>query len=167
MILYRQLSSIKGAEQQPSMVATLLQKWLAESDCNVWMDKKDLSVATQELKETIYNQMREATMAILSMGAGDLERCSDAGDFFRWEIDRVRDLEKEGRLRVVVIVHGTQNVEDLICGTTSVSKHRKSALVGVGNWGTDLLEYLRRRYITFFDMNELDRLVGNIMQSLG
>jgi len=62
--------------------------------------------------------MHKMKMAILCMGVGDLERCSDAEDFFHWEIDRTRELEEEGALGVVVIVQGTVNVTDLICGTS-------------------------------------------------
>jgi len=163
MILYRQQSSIKGAAQLPSMVAKLLQMSLETSGYDTWMDKKDLSVTTQGLKDTIDSQMREMKMAILCMGVGDLERCSDESDFFRWEIDRVRKLEEEGPLRVVVIVHGTVEVEDLICGTSSGVKHRQSALVSVGIWGEDLLEYLRTHYVIFFDIDDLDTDVEKII----
>ena len=163
MILYRQRSSIKGATQLPSMVATLLQRSLETSGYDTWMDKKDLSVTTQGLKDTINYQMREMEMAILFMGVGDLERCSDEGDFFRWEIDRVRELEEEGVLRVVVIVHGTAEVEDLICGTSSVVKRRQSVLASVGIWGKDLLEYLRTHYVIFFDIDDLDTDVDKII----
>jgi hypothetical protein len=167
MMFYRQLSSIEGAEEQPSILATLLQKLLERSGSNVWMDKKDLSVATQELKYTIYNQMRKTTMAILSMGVGDLERCSDEGDFFRWEIDRVRELEKEKVLQVAVVVHGTKEVEDLICGTSSTIKHRKSALASLGTWGEDLLEYLRNHWIIFFEIDKLDQVISRLQGESG
>src|SRR5271170_4828578 len=132
MILYRQQSSIKGATQLPSMVAKLLQMTLEISGHDAWMDKKDLSVDSQGLKDTIDLEMRKMKMAILCMGVGDLERCSDEEDFFRWEINRARELEEEGVLRVVVIVHGTVDVTDLICGTSTRVKQRQSALESVG-----------------------------------
>src|SRR5271155_4077703 len=163
MILYRQRSSIKGASQVPSMVAKLLQLKLEISGHDVWMDKKDLPVDSQRLKETIDLQMHKMKMAILCMGVGDLERCLDAEDFFRWEIDRTRELEEEGALGVVVIVHGTVDVTDLICGTSQRVKQRELALQSLGKWGSELLQYLRTHFVIFFDVDALDRIVEQII----
>src|SRR5271169_793007 len=101
MILYRQQSSIKGATQLPSILVRLLALKLDISGHDSWMDKKDLSIDSQGLKNTIELQMCKMKMAILCMGVSDLERCSDKEDFFRWEIDQVRKLEEQGVLRVV------------------------------------------------------------------
>jgi hypothetical protein len=163
MILYRQQSSIKGATQLPSIVAKLLQVTLEISGYDSWMDKKDLSVDSQGLKDTIDLQMGRMKMAILCMGVGDLQRCSDEEDFFRWEIDRARELEECGVLQVVVIVHGTQDVVDLICGTSMRVKQRESALEGVGVWGEGLLEYLRTHFVIFLDIDTLDKTVEKII----
>ena len=163
MILYRQRSSIKGASQLPSMVAKLLQLKLELSGHDVWMDKKDLSVDSQRLKETIDLQMHKMKMAILCIGVGDLERCSDAEDFFRWEIDRTRELEEEGALGVVVIVHGTVDVTDLICSTSQRVKQRELALESLGKWGSELLQYLRTHFVIFFDIDALDQIVEKII----
>lgn len=162
MILYRQQSSIKGAAQLPSVVAKVLQMALEASGYDTWMDKKDLSVTSQGLKDSINRQMLEMKIAILCMGVGDLERCSNDDDFFRWEINRARELEEEGVLGVVIIVHGTVEVEDLICGVSSGAK-RKSALASVGNWGEAFLEYLSSHYVIFFDIDALDNIVEKII----
>jgi len=119
------------------------------------MDKKDLTIHSQGLKDTIDQELLGMKMAVLCMGPGDLERCSNQDDFFRWEIDRARKLEVEGRLQVVVIVHGTARFEDLICGFKS-GKQRASLLEEVGEWGEDLFDYLRSHFVVFFDMDTLD-----------
>lgn len=148
------------------MVAKLLQMTLETYGYDSWMDRKDLSVTTPALKETIEFQIRGKKMAILCVGVGDLERCSAEDDFFRWEIDRVRQLENEGALRVVVIVHGTAEVEDTICGPSLVDSERRRVLKKVGKWGDNLLQYLRTHYVIFFDIDTLDNTVEKIINQL-
>src|SRR5947207_4167550 len=94
IILYRWDSKIKGAEQQPTLVAKVLSMTLEEKGYDVWMDRKDLSVDSTELKRTIDSELNEKKVAVISIGVGDLERCAEEGDFFRWEIDLVRQLER-------------------------------------------------------------------------
>lgn len=52
----------------------------------------------------------------------------DIEDFFRWEIDHARRLEAAGKLEVVIVAHGTKNVEDLICGHTKQKEAREKIL---------------------------------------
>lgn len=148
------------------MVAKLLQMTLETYGYDSWMDRKDLSVTSPVLKKTVEIQICGKKIAILCMGVGDLERCSAEDDFFRWEIDQVRQLENEGTLRVVVIVHGTTEVEDLICGPSLVDSHRRRVLKKVGEWGDNLLQYLRTHYVIFFDIDALDSMVEKIISRL-
>ena len=149
---------IKGAEQVTSMVATLLFFSLQSHGYDAWMDRKDLRVTSTELKESVSSQLEEKKVAIISIGVGDLERCSADDDFFRWEIDRIRELENEGKLQVAVVVHGTIELTDLICGTEMAGKVRQRIIKSLRQWGKDLLEYLRKHYVIFFEIDQLDTL---------
>jgi len=148
-----------------SMAATLVRYSFEKQGQTVWMDKKDLAADSQGLKDAIEQELLGMKMAVLCMGPGDLERCLDKKDFFRWEIDRARKLEVEGRLRVVIIVHGTVTFEDLICGFKS-DKQRNSLLKQVGKWGEDLLNYLRSHFVVFFDKDKLDEELKKIATKL-
>jgi hypothetical protein len=128
------------------------------------MDKKNLCISSEKLKRTVEDNLLKKKVAIVCMGPGDLQRCSDPGDFFRWEIDRARQLEGEGQLRVVVVVHGTADFEDLICGTVSTKKARERVVESLGEWGEDLLDYLRSHYVIFFDIKSLDPMVQKIIE---
>ena len=97
---------------------------------------------------------------------GDLLRCSAEDDFFRWEIDYARQLEAERKLCVVVVIHGTTELTDLVCGITLAEKSHKRALDSVGQWGQDLLEYLHVHYVIFFDIDRLDKVAEQIISAL-
>ena len=103
---------------------------------------------------------------MICIGPGDLERCSEPDDFFRWEIDSARKLEGEGKLKVVIVAHGTGAWEDLICGTSRVNKTRQNRLDAVGSWGKRLLSYLGNHYVIQFEIDQLDPIVEKIVFTL-
>jgi hypothetical protein len=105
-----------------------------------WIGK--ISLATEDLKQKVRFELENKKVAVMCIGVGDLRRCSDEHDFFRWEIDCVRQLEEQGKLRVAIVAHGTGNCEDLICGTSNNTKIRKAMSDSLGEWGKDLLKYL-------------------------
>jgi len=166
IILYRWQSSIKGAEQVTSMIARLLADALETHGYDPWMDKKDLSITSTELKDSLSTAMDKTKVAVICIGVGDLARCSANDDFFRWEIDRTRALETCGKPKVVVVVHGTHELEDLICGIEIDERLRKRTFRSLGRWCTDFLDYLRNHYVMFFDINRLDDTAAQIIQML-
>ena len=127
------------------------------------MDRKALNITNTALKDSVDGQIREKELAIICIGVGDLERCSMEDDFFRWEIDRVRERERDQKLRVVVLVHGTTELVDLICGTSTGETTRSRALKKTGKWGTELLQYLQEHYVVFFDTETLESDVAKIV----
>ena len=131
MILYRWRSRIKGAEQLPWMVAKLLALSLEGHGHNMWMDRKDLSIASPVLKQAVLSQMEEKKLAVISIGVGDLQRCSAVDDFCRLEIDHARQLENRRNLLVAVVVHETNELTDLVCGR-------------LGKWGRRFTEILKK-----------------------
>ena len=157
---------IKGAEEVTSMVAKLLFFSLESHSHDVWMDRKDLRITSTELKASVSSQLDEKKVAIICIGVGDLERCSVDDDFFRWEIDRIRELENEGKLQVAVVVHGTIELTDLICGTEMAGKVRQRIIKSLEQCGKDLLEYLRKHYVIFFEIDQLDTIAEKVISML-
>ena len=134
------------------MAAKLLAQTLEKFGYEPWIDRKDLPVNSRELTQRVDEEMSRKEMAIICIGLHDLKRCSAVGDFFRWEIDRARQLEKERKLSVIVVVHGTNKVEELV-----------KEKMDLGLWGLELLEYLRKHYVIFFDVDTLDADVDKII----
>lgn len=148
------------------MVAKLLSFALQVRGHDAWMDRQNLSITSAELKKTLESNINKTKVAIVCIGVSDLQRCSNVDDFFRWELDQARRLEAQGKIRVVVVVHGTVEVEDLVCGTVLANKSRERILKSVGQWGEDLLEYLRKHFVIFFDINDLDAIAQKIILEL-
>ena len=139
---------------------------LKESGHDAWIDRKNISIASVQLKETVASEMECKRLALICIGPGDLERCKDLDDFFRWEITHARQLEKEKKIKIIIIVHGTTTFEDLICETGSSGKLRKNALKSVGEWWKDSLEYLQSHYVLFFDFERSSEMVDHIVKEL-
>jgi hypothetical protein len=170
MILYRWTSSIAGAEQLPSLVSHCLAFSLEQKGYDNWIDRKNLPVDSTELKRDIEDRLRQMKVAVICIGPGDLERCFDPEDFFRFEIDLARQLENEGRLHVVIMGHGTGDWEDFVCGTSRVQVTRDKKLKALGDWGSDLLDYLKIHYVTQFDVHKLEHIaeqIGSTLKAIG
>jgi len=164
LIFYRWSSEIPGAEQQPAVVARLLADELRIYGWEAWIDKKSLTVGSQDLRDTIISELDKGKIAIISIGVGDLGRCAAADDFFRWEIDAVRNLEKERKLQVAIIVHGTAVPEDLICGKSKDIKKRRQIMRSLGPWGQDILEYLTTHYVIYFNnIDQVEAIVHKVI----
>jgi len=160
IILYRWTSAIPGAEELPSLVAETIFNGLARRGYDSWMDRHSLPV-NSDLKTAVGAGLEKNKVAVICIGKGDLERCSDPADFFRWEIDTALASKT---LEVVFVVHGTNDWEDLICGNSTAEKVRARKLSDLGQWGEDLLDSLRRRYVIQFKLKELDDTVGRIIK---
>jgi len=165
IILYRWNSTIRGAEQMPATVATLLALKLTADGHEPWIDRHDLAVDS-DLKDVIRDRLQQSKVAVICIGPGDLERCSQPDDFFRWEINNARQLEHEGRLKVVIVAHGTNDWKDFICGTSMVKQRREKALRETGEWGSDILKYLTDHYVIQYEVNKLDTISAQIIKSL-
>ena len=152
IILYRWTSIIPGAEELPALVADAIFNRLAKRGYDPWMDRQSLSV-DGELKTAVKSGLKKNKVAVICIGVGDLARCADPTDFFRWEIESALASET---LKVVFVVHGTNNWEDLICGNSTAEKVRKRKLLEVGQWGEDLLDRLRGQYVIQFKLKKLD-----------
>ena len=160
IILYRWTSTIPGAEELPSLVAETVFNGLARRGYDAWMDRHSLPV-NSDLKAAVGSGLEKSKVAIICIGKGDLERCSEPTDFFRWEIDTALASET---LEVVFVVHGTNDWEDLICGNSTAEKVRARKLSDLGQWGEDLLDCLHRQYVIQFKLKELDDTVGRIIK---
>ena len=75
----------------------------------------------------------------------------------------MRQLERQGKLRVAIVAHGTSEWEDLICGNSRNVKTREGIKRSLGRWGEDLLEYLGNHYVIPFSVDELDAVVRKIV----
>ena len=95
--------------------------------------------------------MRNRKMVIIIIGMDDLTRCRNDRDFFRWEIDTARKLEKDKKTKVVVVIHGVPDLETLFKNSR-----------GWGTWGEGLKKYLTDHYVVFLEVDtpgqEVDRL---------
>ena len=98
-------------------------------------------------------QLSEADIAVIVMGFGDLIRAAEVTDFFRWEIDSAREAERTKGFQVVAVMHGISRIEELVAGRKQVLKDK---------WISGTLEYLRKRYTTYFDTDKFDWLVDQI-----
>jgi hypothetical protein len=86
--------------------------------------------------------------------------------FSGWEIGQARLRESEEKLRVVVIVHGTTELTDLICVPSTGEPARCRALKKVEESDDGFLQYLCTHYVVFFDIETLDSDVGKIIPLL-
>ena len=89
-----------------ALTARVIADAVERRKCKIWIDRTNLDVSSNDLKTAIGSEVEKADAAIICLGLGDLSRCSDRNDFFRWELDTVREWEKKG-LRVVLVIHGT------------------------------------------------------------
>ena len=53
----------------------------------------------------VEEEMSRKEMTIMCIELHDLKRCSAADNFFRRQIDRAKQLEKEGKLTIIIVVH--------------------------------------------------------------
>ena len=162
-ILYRWLSTIPWAEDQPAVHALMLALTLKGCGYETWIDKGHLAAGTRNLKTTVKSELEKTRVAIISMGPGDLERCASRDDFFRWEIDTVRKLESAGKLRDVVIVHGTADREELI---STDDETRYQIKRDMGPWGEKILTYLEKRYVIYFTMPAMEDALKKVISEL-
>ena len=166
MIFYRWSSELRGAGQQPAVHARLFALILRFHGYKAWIDNDHLPIDSPHLRNTIKSELENTQLAIISIGPGDLKRCGDRDDFFRWEIETVRRFEKKGMLKVVIIVHGTEFDEDLICGVSTHTETRTRIKNTVGRWGNDILDCLKNHYVIYFDIGKADKIFEGVVSRL-
>ena len=154
------MSAIPGAEELPFLVAETIFNGLPKHRYGAWMDRHSLPV-NSDLKYAVGSGLEKSKVALICIGKGDFDRCSELTNFFRWEIYTALASET---LEVVFVVHGTNDWEDLICGNSTAKKVRARKLSDLDQWGEDLLDCLRQQYIIQFKLKELDDTVRRIIK---
>lgn len=155
MICYRWAAGPKYYEETSTYFAMALADGLARNGQEPWLDRRHIPIDAQRLSDTVGKEMERRKLVIICIGERDLERCKADDDFFRWEIERARTLERAGRLKVVLVLHGIANMEELI-----------KASRRAGAWGREFNAYLVRHYLLFARTETMDTLAERILKSL-
>jgi len=155
MICYRWAAGPRHYEEMSSWVVLALEAALQKVGQQPWWDKRHLLRTSQDLVQTVGQEMERRKMVIICLGPNDLQRCQQEGDFFRWEIDNATQLEADGKLKVVIAVYGIETTEAL------VNRAKK-----LGEWGKTFSDYLTKHYLIFLKVSSLDKEVSSIIDSL-
>jgi hypothetical protein len=155
MICYRWSAGPKYYEETSTYFTMALADRLARNGQEPWLDRHHIPIDAQRLSDTVGKEMERRKLVIICIGERDLERCKADDDFFRWEIERARTLERAGRLKVVLVLHGIANMVELI-----------KASRRAGAWGREFKDYLVRHYVLFARSETMDTLAEKILKSL-